>query len=192
MESLSRRLRWFWNEYQKSAVSLAVYPKISQNKVYPALGLIGEFGELNNQLKKTIRDDEEKITQERLLSIKKELGDILWYMATLSFEFEISMGDLFVQDKGRIKDGFRDIYCASIHCNEIASIVAKYAIENQNNIENYNHGYIAKSILRNLAWKLEQLLEMLGLSPIEIAEDNLKKLFSRKNRNAIKGDGDDR
>ncbi len=46
--------------------------------------------------------------------------------------------------------------------------------------------------LGDVLWYLSQLATELGLSLDEIANENLKKLFSRLERNKISGDGDDR
>ncbi len=46
--------------------------------------------------------------------------------------------------------------------------------------------------LGDVLWYLSQLATELGLSLDEIADENLKKLFSRLERNKIQGDGDNR
>ena len=46
--------------------------------------------------------------------------------------------------------------------------------------------------LGDVLWNLSQLATELGLSLDEIADENLKKLFSRLERNKIQGDGDNR
>ncbi len=46
--------------------------------------------------------------------------------------------------------------------------------------------------LGDVLWYLSQLATELGLSLDEIASENLKKLFSRMERDKIQGDGDDR
>lgn len=56
--------------------------------VYLSLKLAGEAGELANHVGKAMHDeeffDEEGLSPERLLSINRELGDILWYIAALA------------------------------------------------------------------------------------------------------------
>lgn len=82
--------------------------------VYPLIGLSGEVGELQNKLKKVLRDNKPLARDE----INLELGDILWYVSELASIFSMSL------------------------------------------------------------WS--------------IAENNINKLESRKERNVIKGSGDDR
>ena len=52
--------------------------------VYPTLGLKGEAGEVADRVKKVIRDGHKECTDEKRLEIVKEIGDVLWYCATLS------------------------------------------------------------------------------------------------------------
>ncbi len=84
-----------FEDYQREAMKTAIYPgKGKGNWVYPALGLAGETGEISEKLKKAIRDDEGKISPERQEALKKELGDVLWYVAALATELTISMQDI--------------------------------------------------------------------------------------------------
>ncbi len=82
------------NEYQAEARKTAVYPAIGSNYVYPALGLCGEAGETAEKVKKLIRDSGGVITPEFQETIKKELGDVLWYVANLAVEVGLSMNDI--------------------------------------------------------------------------------------------------
>lgn len=71
------------NEYQKKALETAVYPS-SYKIVYPALGLNGEAGECTDKVKKVIRDGNAEFTDEKKRELAKEIGDCLWYCATLA------------------------------------------------------------------------------------------------------------
>jgi len=106
------------NEYQKEARKTAVYPNLGNNFIYPTLGLCGEAGEVAEKIKKIIRDENNQLTLKTKDKLKKELGDVFWYLANLATELNISLED--------------------------------------------------------------------------IAKENIKKLQSRKDRNKIHGDGDDR
>lgn len=57
---------------------------------YVGLGL-GEAGELQNKIKKIIRDQRGVITDEARKSISKEYGDLLWYIAVGCKVFDIDM-----------------------------------------------------------------------------------------------------
>jgi NTP pyrophosphatase (non-canonical NTP hydrolase) len=83
-----------FNEYQKESAKTAVYPNIGDNYIYPTLGLVGEAGEVANKVQKVIRDDNYVITEETREDIKKELGDVLWYLANLATELNIDFEDV--------------------------------------------------------------------------------------------------
>ncbi|HEU0050487.1 MAG TPA: nucleoside triphosphate pyrophosphohydrolase family protein [Patescibacteria group bacterium] len=83
-----------FEEYQLLSRKTAIYPNLGNNFVYPTLGLTGEAGEVADKLKKTIRDDDGLITDQKKTEITKELGDVLWYVAQLATELGLSMDDI--------------------------------------------------------------------------------------------------
>lgn len=83
-----------FDEYQKKALLTVAYPKKDPSWTYPALGLAGEVGEVEEILKKFIRDATSIDTSERLELLKKELGDVLWYLAVLASEFNFSFQEI--------------------------------------------------------------------------------------------------
>ena len=83
-----------FKEYQKLSRKTAMYPDKDKNFVYPTLGLAGESGEVAEKIKKVLRDDSGKLRPETKEELKKELGDILWYVAQLSTELELSMDEV--------------------------------------------------------------------------------------------------
>jgi len=83
-----------FDEYQKEINKTAVYPRLGENYVYPTLGLVGESGEVAEKVKKIIRDKKGKVDDETKKMIEKELGDVLWYLAQLATEFDLSFGDV--------------------------------------------------------------------------------------------------
>lgn len=78
-----------FGQYQKLAKSTAIYPK-KYRIYYPALGLSGEVGELNNKIKKRIRDRVELNSED----MKSELGDVLWYASALASDLGLDLGDI--------------------------------------------------------------------------------------------------
>ena len=80
--------------YQKKARSTAQYPNLGSNIIYPTLGLVGEAGEVAEKVKKVIRDKKGIFDEESKKGIKKELGDVLWYVANLCTEFEFNLEDV--------------------------------------------------------------------------------------------------
>jgi NTP pyrophosphatase (non-canonical NTP hydrolase) len=53
-------------------------------------GLIGEVGEISEKLKKILRDGKEL----DLENMKKELGDVLWYLTALAEDFALTLEDI--------------------------------------------------------------------------------------------------
>jgi NTP pyrophosphatase (non-canonical NTP hydrolase) len=82
------------NSYQTSALNTAVYPDQGANFVYPVLGLVGEAGEVADKLKKVIRDNDGILTDEVRDKVAKELGDVMWYLAVLSYELDYPLEDI--------------------------------------------------------------------------------------------------
>jgi NTP pyrophosphatase (non-canonical NTP hydrolase) len=81
--------------YQAQAFTTAVYPNRGKgNWTYAALGLAGETGEICEKLKKAIRDDDGRVSDERRAAIRKELGDVLWYIAALCTELGLDMDEV--------------------------------------------------------------------------------------------------
>ena len=83
-----------FDEYQKLSRKTAVYPNAGKNFVYPALGLAGETGEVVEKIKKVIRDKNGLIDEETKQAIAKEIGDVLWYLAQLCTELDLSLEEV--------------------------------------------------------------------------------------------------
>ena len=83
-----------FDNYQIEARRTAIYPDKDKNFVYPTLGLVGESGEVAEKIKKIIRDKNSVIDYESKLALKKELGDVLWYLSNLCNELEFSLNDV--------------------------------------------------------------------------------------------------
>ena len=81
------------NEYQQHALETAIYPD-ERRIIYPTLGLTGEAGEVADKVKKVIRDGHEEFTPEKRLEIVKEIGDVLWYCATLSHDLGFDLEEV--------------------------------------------------------------------------------------------------
>ncbi len=81
------------DEYQQQALETAIYPE-GQRIVYPTLGLTGEAGEVADKVKKVIRDNNLQFTDERKREIAKELGDVMWYCATLAHDLGYRLDEI--------------------------------------------------------------------------------------------------
>ena len=81
------------NEYQEGALRTAIYPE-SRRIIYPTLGLTGEAGEVADKVKKVIRDNNDEFSDERKQQIALELGDVMWYAATLAHDLGYSLDEI--------------------------------------------------------------------------------------------------
>jgi NTP pyrophosphatase (non-canonical NTP hydrolase) len=83
-----------FQEYQEKSRKTALYPNKDNNFIYPTLGLAGESGEVAEKIKKVIRDKNGIIDDETREAIKKELGDVLWYVSQLATELGLSLDEV--------------------------------------------------------------------------------------------------
>ena len=80
-----------FSDYQTRSRVTAQYPAIGHPVVYPTLGLANEAGEVAGKLKKVFRDKGGEISPETREALASELGDVLWYLAQVCTELEISL-----------------------------------------------------------------------------------------------------
>ena len=92
-----------FNTYQKNARLTAQYPNLGSNYIYPTLGLAGEAGEVAEKVKKVIRDKKGVFDDESKKGLKKELGDVLWYVSNICTEFNFSLDDIALQNLEKLK-----------------------------------------------------------------------------------------
>lgn len=76
-----------FNNYQAQAMTKRIP---SADQTYALLGLGGEVGELYSYVAKAVRDEYELDP----ILIKKELGDILWFIAAIATDLDMSLEDI--------------------------------------------------------------------------------------------------
>lgn len=82
------------NEYQTKALRTAA-GKTKHNELFHLLlGLVGEAGEISEKMKKIVRDHDSDESKIDVNDMKKELGDVLWYVAVLADYFDIKLDDI--------------------------------------------------------------------------------------------------
>ena len=92
------------SEYQQLALSTAIYPK-EMSIIYPTLGLCGESGEVAEKIKKWIRDtDRTEMNKETVELLKKELGDVLWYIANLANDLGLTLNEIAKHNLNKLAD----------------------------------------------------------------------------------------
>lgn len=88
-----------FNDYQKKALLTDVFDNNDRGITTQAffsklLGLVGETGEIAEKFKKIYRDNNGVITTDQKEDMKKELGDVMWYIAVLSDYLGIELQDI--------------------------------------------------------------------------------------------------
>ncbi len=95
-EQMNKQLKLFSmdvKEYQEIIKKTAVFPK-EIGVPYCTMGLCGEAGEVAEKVKKLYRDREGLVTPEFRKDIKKELGDVVWYVTALANEFNLTLEEI--------------------------------------------------------------------------------------------------
>jgi NTP pyrophosphatase (non-canonical NTP hydrolase) len=176
------------NEYQTGAVSTAIYPDIMM--AYPALGLCGEVGELIAAINKDRYSGE---CSDNLDSVKKEIGDVLWYAANIAEDMDTRLSEVMGRENFEVCPETWNIDDALIDLPVCAGEVAeniKKAIRDNDGAVSYARGRNILAALCLLVIWLERLCSGFGATLEECAQLNLDKLRSRAERDAIKGEGD--
>jgi len=93
-----------FTDYQTRAHATAKYPVIGHGVVYPTLGLANEAGEVAGKIKKIFRDKEGAISEADRDALKAELGDVLWYIAQVATELDLSLDDIAEYNIAKLLD----------------------------------------------------------------------------------------
>lgn len=78
------------NKYQEQAMTTALPSAL--NKHYMLYGLLGEAGEIASLQAKQIRDHTD--SDEVYVKLKKELGDLLWFIAGVGHIYGMKLEDI--------------------------------------------------------------------------------------------------
>ncbi len=93
-----------FTDYQTKSRKTAGYPAIGHPVIYPALGLVNEAGEVAGKIKKIFRDKEGVISEADKDALKAELGDVLWYIAQVATELDLSLDDIAEYNIAKLMD----------------------------------------------------------------------------------------
>ena len=89
------------NDYQNLAMETAIYPLPI---IYPSLGLTGEAGEVADKVKKVIRDKGGLFDNyDTKHDIAEEIGDVLWYCATLAHDLGFTLEEIGQMNYDKLK-----------------------------------------------------------------------------------------
>ncbi len=93
-----------FNDYQTKSRKTAGYPSIGHPVIYPTLGLVNETGEVAGKIKKVFRDRHGEINEEIREALKAELGDVLWYLAQVATELDLSLDEIAKHNISKLYD----------------------------------------------------------------------------------------
>ncbi len=89
--------------YQRESRQTAIYPAIGHAVVYPTLGLANEAGEVAGKIKKIFRDKGGVFGDAEREALKGELGDVLWYLAQVATELELSLDEIATANIAKLR-----------------------------------------------------------------------------------------
>lgn len=92
-----------FKKYQEKSKETAIYPKRGSNFIYPTLGLVGEAGEVAEKIKRVLRDKNGAVDEQTKEEIKKELGDVLWYLTQIASELNLSLDEIAESNLKKLK-----------------------------------------------------------------------------------------
>ena len=93
-----------FNDYQTKSRKTAKYPAIGHAVIYPTLGLVNEAGEVAGKIKKVFRDKDGEINAETRDALKAELGDVLWYIAQVATELDLTLDEIAEYNIAKLLD----------------------------------------------------------------------------------------
>jgi len=98
------------DEYQTWQQTMAFYPQVGEFEglVYTVLALGGEAGEVQNELKKVIRDKGGLLTVQTKKALGLELGDVLWYISAASKELGFTLQQIAEFNQSKLEKRHSD------------------------------------------------------------------------------------
>ena len=85
------------DKYQEQIKKYDTFSKCDLSEVgfiEKVLGLTGEAGETADKIKKILRDKNGVLADEDRLAIAKELGDVLWYLASIARYLDVPLSEV--------------------------------------------------------------------------------------------------
>jgi len=176
------------NNYQTSAHTTALYP-VEFASAYCFMKLQGEIGELTEKicLGNSPRD-----------LIHHEIGDCLWYVAEIATNISVRLVDIIhprdydYKEEARWSTHQLDQYLHVLCINSGKLNEAQGKILRKTKSFDYCDKNLIISCLKNIIEVLTRVAQYYNSSLEEIATLNLEKLFSRRDRGVLIGEGDKR
>jgi NTP pyrophosphatase (non-canonical NTP hydrolase) len=95
-----------FDEYQKRATTTVTFDgkQKEYQLMYVTLGIAGEAGEIAEKIKKVMRNDDGVMSDEKREDLKKEIGDVLWYLSQLSRILGLSFSEVAEANLKKLAD----------------------------------------------------------------------------------------
>lgn len=97
-----------FDDYQKQALTTAYtdpkHKDTLMDKTIWVMGIAGEAGEVVEKWKKIVAYKGGEVTGEDLKLFKKELGDVVWYIAVLADSLGLSFDEIMRLNLEKLKD----------------------------------------------------------------------------------------
>lgn len=171
-----RSLSIGFNDYQVATSATAVFPEIDAAVAEETVAVAMATAALAGKVKKIYRDKDGKLSKEDkscLMALAQQIiSDVQWLQCTL---------DKCPEQPGR--GNSRTMYLRLGLVNEVGEVLEK---ESSGKLDNIGQE------LGDVLWYLVQLMSALGLQFSTVAYENVMKLFVRKVKGTLKGDGDNR
>lgn len=99
-----------FDEYQEKIVKYDTFSKCGLSEVgfvEKVLGLTGEAGETADKIKKILRDKNGVVSDEDRKAIAKELGDTLWYLASIARYLDLPLSEVASMNVAKLEDRYQ-------------------------------------------------------------------------------------
>lgn len=93
-----------FDEYQEISKQTAVFKPGELGLYYLGLGVAGEAGEVAEKIKKVLRNHNGQVTDEMREELKKEIGDVIWYLSQLSGELGYTFAEVAQANIDKLQD----------------------------------------------------------------------------------------
>lgn len=106
------------DHYQKLAARTRVTRGYAEDLTHSSMGVVGEFGELVNKIKKMVYHKHDNLPE-----IIEELGDCLWYLADIATTLEVDLHTVAAANIGKLVQRYPDGFSPerSINRDEVAN-----------------------------------------------------------------------
>jgi len=186
-------------EYQRKARNTAIYLNIQDTKIiYPAIGLIGECGEVAEKIKKLIRDANYRMTPDRALAIANELGDCCWYLANICCDINLDLNMMYQMRGASMIQHVRTLTLPQLilrmnkYATDISCALGKWYYKFDGYLNEANRFPEIPLCLSGIISCIEEIGHRCNFTLKEICTMNIEKLTNRQKNQTLHGEGDNR